>query len=41
VVPGASFYAEPEGGRRQVRFCFAKREEDLDEACDRLVAAFA
>jgi len=41
VVPGASFYAEPEGGRRQVRFCFAKREEDLDEACDRLVKAFS
>lgn len=41
VVPGDSFYADSGGGRRQVRFCFAKREEDLDEACHRLVAAFA
>jgi aminotransferase len=41
VVPGSSFHADPEGGRRQVRFCFAKQEEDLDEACRRLVEAFA
>jgi aminotransferase len=35
-VPGSSFYADPEQGRHQVRFCFAKKQEDLDEACRRL-----
>jgi len=35
-VPGSSFYADPEDGRRQVRFCFAKTSRDLDEACRRL-----
>jgi len=41
VVPGSSFYPGPEGGRQQLRFCFAKRAADLDEACRRLVQAFA
>ncbi|MGH9867903.1 MAG: pyridoxal phosphate-dependent aminotransferase [Candidatus Polarisedimenticolia bacterium] len=35
-VPGSSFYAEPSDGRREVRFCFAKKQEDLEEACRRL-----
>ncbi len=37
-VPGSSFYADPADGRRQVRFCFAKKSGDLDEACRRLRA---
>jgi aminotransferase len=35
-VPGTSFYADPEQGRHQVRFCFAKKPADLEEACRRL-----
>lgn len=35
-VPGSSFYADPADGRSQVRFCFAKKDADLDEACRRL-----
>jgi len=37
-VPGGSFYADPEEGRRQVRFCFAKKLPDLEEACRRIEA---
>jgi len=37
-VPGSSFYAEPADGRSQVRFCFAKKPAELDEACRRLRA---
>lgn len=37
-VPGGSFYADPEEGRRQVRFCFAKQLPDLEEACRRIGA---
>jgi aminotransferase len=37
-VPGSSFYAEPSDGKSQVRFCFAKKPADLDEACNRLRA---
>lgn len=36
TVPGSSFYQPPELGRRQVRFCFCKREETLQEAGERL-----
>jgi aminotransferase len=36
TVPGASFYEDPEEGRRQVRFCFAKRIPDIEEACRRI-----
>lgn len=36
VVPGSSFYHEPADGRQQVRFCFCKRDETLDEAGRRL-----
>ena len=35
-VPGSSFYANPADGARQVRFCFAKKPADLQEACRRL-----
>jgi len=35
-VPGSSFYAPPELGKRQVRFCFCKKEETLREAGERL-----
>jgi aminotransferase len=31
-VPGSSFYAHEGGGRKQVRFCFCKRYETLEEA---------
>jgi aminotransferase len=34
-VPGASFY-QSDAGRNLVRFCFAKPDAELDEACDRL-----
>ena len=36
AVPGSSFYADPRDGAGQVRFCFAKKDKDLDEACRRL-----
>lgn len=36
VVPGSSFYDDPALGAHQVRFCFAKRFETLDAACERL-----
>jgi aminotransferase len=36
VVPGSSFYQDPAGGAQQVRFCFCKRDETLDEAGRRL-----
>jgi len=39
VVPGSSFYADPELGRTQVRFCFSKRRETLERAVDALQAA--
>ena len=35
-VPGSSFYSRPELGARQVRFCFCKRDETLEEAALRL-----
>ncbi len=37
-VPGSSFYADPADGRHQVRFCFAVKDADLEEACRRLRA---
>jgi aspartate/methionine/tyrosine aminotransferase len=36
VVPGSSFYHEPELGHNQVRFCFCKRDETLTAAEERL-----
>ncbi len=37
VVPGSSFYEDPEKGRQQVRFCFCKTEATLDAAAERLL----
>ena len=36
AVPGSSFYHEPSVGNQQVRFCFCKRDETLDNAGHRL-----
>jgi aspartate/methionine/tyrosine aminotransferase len=36
VVPGSSFYHDPQKGRTQVRFCFCKRDETLAAAEERL-----
>jgi aminotransferase len=36
VVPGSSFYHEPQLGRHQVRFTFCKKEETLSAAEERL-----
>lgn len=38
TVPGSSFYARPENGRHQVRFCYAKKQETLIAAIERLCA---
>ena len=32
AVPGSSFYAHPDRGRQQVRFCFCKKYETLEKA---------
>jgi len=37
VVPGSSFYENPEKGRQQVRFCFCKTEATLEAAAERLL----
>ncbi len=36
TVPGAAFYRNPADGENQLRFCFAKKMPDLEEACRRL-----
>lgn len=36
TVPGAAFYRNPEDGEDQLRFCYAKKMSDLEEACRRL-----
>ncbi len=36
VVPGSSFFSDPEDGKRYVRFMFSKRDETLQEAATRL-----
>ena len=36
AVPGSSFYRESSAGSRQVRFCFCKKDDTLDEAGQRL-----
>ncbi len=38
VVPGSSFYHDPEAGRSKVRFCFCKQDETLHEADRRLAS---
>jgi aminotransferase len=37
AVPGSSFYSPRERGKTQVRFMFAKKEETLHQAGERLV----
>jgi aminotransferase len=37
-VPGSAFYHHPADGEDLARFCFAKSDADLDEACRRLEA---
>jgi aspartate/methionine/tyrosine aminotransferase len=36
VVPGSSFYHDPQLGSQMVRFCFCKKDETLEAAADRL-----
>jgi aminotransferase len=36
AVPGSSFYAHPERGAQQIRFCFCKQDHTLKEAVRRL-----
>jgi aminotransferase len=36
AVPGSSFYRDPALGRTRLRFCFAKRDETLHAAGERL-----
>ncbi|GIU81584.1 MAG: aminotransferase class I/II-fold pyridoxal phosphate-dependent enzyme [Acidobacteria bacterium] len=36
VVPGSSFYHNKSLGKQQVRFCFCKKDETLQEAAERL-----
>lgn len=35
-VPGSAFYRNPADGDTQLRFCYAKKMSDLEEACRRL-----
>jgi aminotransferase len=37
AVPGSSFYAPRERGKTRVRFMFAKRDETLHQAGERLL----
>ncbi len=36
TVPGSIFYAHPQQGRTQLRFCYAKQMPELQEGCKRL-----
>ncbi len=36
AVPGSSFYSDPADGAHLVRFCFAKKQETLEAAGERL-----
>ena len=36
VVPGSSFYHDPQLGSQMVRFCFCKKDETLEAAAERL-----
>jgi len=36
TVPGSAFYRNPADGQNQLRFCYAKKMADLEEACSRL-----
>ena len=37
VVPGSSFFSQPEAGKNFIRFCFSKKSETLAAASDRLL----
>ena len=37
VVPGSSFYHEPDLGSQMVRFCFCKKDETLEAAAENLL----
>lgn len=39
VVPGSSFFADKEEGRKYIRFCFSRRDETLAAARQRLLKA--
>lgn len=36
VVPGSSFYREPQAGRTKIRFCYCKKPETLETAAELL-----
>jgi aminotransferase len=36
TVPGSSFYADPNRGQYQTRFCFCKKEKTLQAAIQNL-----
>ena len=36
AVPAPAFYRRPEDGQHQLRFCYAKQQDDLEDACRRL-----
>ncbi len=40
TVSGRSFFQNPEDGRYNLRFCFAKEIPELERACNQLVTAF-
>ena len=37
TVPGSIFYAHPEHGKTQLRFCYAKQMPELQDGCQRLL----
>lgn len=37
TVPGSIFYAHPEQGKTQLRFCYAKQIPELQDGCQRLL----
>ncbi|MCG3138332.1 MAG: Aspartate aminotransferase [Phycisphaerae bacterium] len=37
AVPGSIFFAHPEQGQTQLRFCYAKKMADLEDGCQRLL----
>ncbi len=36
AVPGSSFFSDPADGAHLIRFCFAKKQETLEAARERL-----
>ena len=41
AVPGQSFFEKPDSGSAYLRFCYAKEFDVLEEACERLLEAYA